>query len=61
MLKEEAYQLCLQSRAEGLASRSQLAMLIFEHQQKLDRIQLNVMHQQQGANVVQMKPDMLRK
>lgn len=52
---------CLNSRLHSLASRSQLGMLIFEYQQKLDQMQLNVMHQQHGENVVQMKPEMLRK
>ncbi|XP_071803278.1 chondroitin sulfate synthase 2-like [Asterias amurensis] len=33
-LKEDQYQRCLEGRAEGLASRSQLAMLVFEQQQK---------------------------
>jgi hypothetical protein len=36
-------------------------MLIFEYQQKLDQMQLNVMHQQRGENVGQMKPEMLRR
>lgn len=59
---EGHYQLCLKSRAEGLASRAQLAMLIFEQQQKLDRNQMNVIHQQnvEQHNVEQMKPNMLR-
>lgn len=52
---------CLDSRAHSLASRSQLGMLIFEYQQKLDQMQLNVMHQQRGENVGQMKPEMLRR
>ncbi len=59
-LKEDVYSRCLASRGEGLASRSQLAMLIFEHQQKLDQLQMNVLHQQNQPNVGQMKPDMLR-
>jgi hypothetical protein len=58
--REDVYHRCLLSRGEGLASQAQLAMLIFEHQQKLDQLQMNVMHQQNGPNVGQMKPDMLR-
>ena len=54
------YSECLASRAEGLASRSQLAMLIFEHQQKLDQGHMNVIHQQNDPNVDQMKPNMLK-
>lgn len=56
------YERCLISRAECLASRSQLAMLLFTHQRKLDEEQLGVMHaqQQKGANVEQMKPNMLK-
>ena len=60
-MPEDVYAECLASRGQGLASRSQLAMLVFEYQQKLDQMQLNVMHQQNGQNVEQMKPDMLRK
>ena len=41
------------------ASREQLALLVFEHQQRLDRQQIDVMHKQRGENVDQMKPDML--
>ena len=52
---------CLTSRAHGLAARPQLAVLLFEYQQKLDQMQLNVMHQQQNENVGQMKPEMLRR
>lgn len=58
---EEVYQRCLMSRAEGLASRSQLAMLIFEHQKKLDPTHMDVLHQQKDQNVNQMKPNMLKK
>ncbi|ELT90607.1 hypothetical protein CAPTEDRAFT_220988 [Capitella teleta] len=58
---DEEYAECLARRAEGLASRSQLALLVFEHQQKLDEGQLNVMHQQNEQNVKQMKPEMLKK
>lgn len=52
---------CQHSRAHSLAARSQLGMLIFEYQQKLDQMQLKVMQQQRGENVGQMKPEMLRK
>lgn len=41
------------------ASREQLAMLVFEHQQRLDQQQVDVMHKQRDKNVAQMKPDML--
>ena len=41
------------------ASRKQLALLVFEHQQKLDQQQIDVMHKQRDENVAQMKPDML--
>jgi len=41
------------------ASQSQLALLVFEHQQRLDRQQIDVMHRQRGENVDQMKPDMI--
>ena len=41
------------------ASREQLALLVFEHQQRLDQQQIDVMHKQQNENVDQMKPDML--
>jgi hypothetical protein len=50
---------CLQPRIP--ASREQLAMLVFEHQQRLDRQQIDVMHRQRGENIDQMKPDMLRR
>ena len=60
-LNEDVYRKCLESRGFGLASRAQLAMLIFEHQRNLDEGQLNVIHQQNDPNVNQMKPNMLRK
>ena len=41
------------------ASREQLALLVFEHQQRLDQQQIDVMHKQRDENVGQMKPDML--
>lgn len=41
------------------ASREQLALLVFEHQQRLDQQQIDVMHKQHDDNVDQMKPDML--
>lgn len=41
------------------ASREQLALLVFEHQQRLDQQQIDVMHKQRDENVDQMKPDML--
>ena len=41
------------------ASQSQLAMLVLEYQQRLDRQQIDVMHKQRGENVDQMKPDMI--
>jgi len=41
------------------ASREQLALLVFEHQQRLDQQQIDVMHKQRDENVAQMKPDML--
>lgn len=56
----EAYHRCLISRSEALASKSQLAMLVFEHQQKVDEAQMNVIRRQNDPNIVQMKPDMLR-
>ncbi len=56
----EAYERCLSSRSEALASKAQLAMLVFEHQQKVDQAQMNVIHKQNDPNVGQMKPDMLR-
>ena len=59
-LEEDAYQRCLQSRAEGLASRAQLAMLIFEHQKTLDQGHLNVIHKQNDPHIEQMKPNMLK-
>ena len=61
-MEEEVYSRCLKSRAEGLASRAQLAMLIFEHQKKLDHKQMDVIHQKElkGPNVDQMKPNMLK-
>jgi hypothetical protein len=43
------------------ASQSQLALLVFEHQQRLDRQQIDVMHRQHGENIDQMKPDMMRR
>jgi chondroitin polymerizing factor/chondroitin polymerizing factor 2 len=43
------------------ASQSQLALLVFEHQQRLDRQQIDVMHRQRGENIDQMKPEMLRR
>lgn len=43
------------------ASQSQLALLVFEHQQHLDRQQIDVMHKQRGEIVDQMKPDMMRR
>jgi hypothetical protein len=57
-LSEEAYSLCLASRSEGLASRAQLAMLIFQHQQKVDQDLMEVIHQQNAPIVDQMKPNM---
>jgi len=42
-----------------LASREQLALLVFEHQQRLDEQQIDVMHKQHDENIDQMKPDML--
>ena len=41
------------------ASQEQLALLVFEHQQRLDQQQIDVMHKQQNQNVAQMKPDMI--
>ena len=41
------------------ASREQLALLVFEHQQRLDQQQIDVMHKQRDENIAQMKPDML--
>jgi len=41
------------------ASREQLALLVFEYQQRLDQQQVDVMHKQRDENVAQMKPDML--
>lgn len=57
---EDAYSRCLASKATGLASRSQLAMLIFEHQQKVDQGQMKVM-QQKGEEVDAIKPNMLHR
>jgi len=42
-----------------LANREQLALLVFEHQQRLDQQQIDIMHKQRDKNVAQMKPDML--
>ena len=58
-LEEEAYSRCLVSRSRGLASRSQLAMLIFEHQQKVDQGQMKVMKEQNGEEPI--KANMLHK
>lgn len=57
---DEAYARCMISRSESLASKSQLAMLIFEHQQKVDQAQMNVIHRQNDPNIGQMRPEMLR-
>ena len=57
---EGAYTRCLSSKATGLASRSQLAMLIFEHQQKVDQGQMKVM-QQKVDEVEAIKPDILHR
>ena len=56
---EGAYHRCLASRSEGLASRSQLALLIFEHQQQQINNRLEDMRNQNNPNVEQMKPNML--
>lgn len=52
---------CEQSRNCSLASRQQLAMLIFEQQHSLDQAQMQVLHQQQDPKIDQMKPNMLKK
>ncbi len=56
---EGAYHRCLTTRAEGLASRSQLAMLIFEHQQEQINNRLEQMKVGNNPNVEVMKPNML--
>lgn len=58
---EEAYHRCLVSRSEGLASRSQLAMLIFEHYQNINSDMFQAIQKQGNPKVEQMKPNMLRK
>ena len=62
-MEEKEYQRCLTSRAEGLASKSQLALLVFEQQKNLDKQHMNVIHQnqQKGPQVDQMNPNMLRR
>lgn len=57
---ESAYQRCLRVRADGLASRSQLAMLIFEHQQLMNQQHFQAVQDQNNPHVPQMKPNMLR-
>jgi len=60
-LNREKYYRCLQSRADGLASRSQLAMLIFEHQQNINQQHLQAVQDQNNPHVPQMKDtDLLR-
>ncbi|CAH1788052.1 unnamed protein product [Owenia fusiformis] len=59
-LTETAYKRCLKSIATGLASRSQLALLIFEEQRKVDKLQIDIKHRQHDPNVELMKPDMLK-
>ncbi|XP_013394634.1 chondroitin sulfate synthase 2 [Lingula anatina] len=61
VLAQEQYQRCLRSRAEGLANSSQLAMLIFEHQKKVDKSHLQVIQRQRDPIVNHMKPDMLKR
>ena len=61
ILDEESYSRCLTQKSQGLASRSQLAMLIFEHQQNLDKGHLDVIKKQNNPIVDQMKPNMLKK
>lgn len=58
---EDAYHRCLVSRAEGLASRSQLSMLIFEHYQNINSDMFEAIQKQGNNKVEQMKPNMLRK
>lgn len=54
---KSVFERCETRRAEGLASRPQLAMLIFEYQQKVDKMHRNVMKQQKDPNVEPMKPN----
>ena len=57
---ETVYHRCLRVRAEGLASTSTLAMLIFEHQQKMNQQHFQAVQDQNNPHVPQMKPNMLR-
>lgn len=61
MLNEDAYQRCIVGRAAGLASKSQLAMLIFEQQQKADQAHGNGSKQQNEPNSEQVKPNVVKK
>ena len=52
---------CEVSRDESLASRKQLAMLIFEQQNSLDQVQLHILKQQHQPKIDPMKPNMLKR
>ena len=62
-MKPEALRRCMQSRAEGLAGKHELSMLVLGHRESVDRNHVDIMHQleQNDAQVEQMNPNMLRK
>ena len=53
---ERMYERCLKRRSEGLATRGQLAKLVFEKQQKLDQEHMEMLKEQNAPNGDLAKP-----